>query len=399
MPILRREYSDSAPIKEHTSVGDFLDRYWLQKSAAAYLHQWQFPLSKTAVPKLCYRCDPPPCLDEDLLKHWLDICLGDNPLQYLFMGEASTSSKLHIDPGGLDLLIAPIIGEKQVTLVHRDDSELIMATVHDDDESDDDDAAATSPDGFDATHSSLTRETRLPPSRRARARARARRGSAASLQCHNVPVRSLLRLRTQSTRQNIFPGFEELAQSQAATRQYAEELAARHAARSGAADDSDTMAVALSDDDENSEEFVIEASDSPDGDSAAATDGGARPAEAEPALSRRLERHPMLAFARVWQHTLRPGEILLMPWGTFHAVRNLTATLSYHRFHLDRINLPAFYRSMVDCDAPGISHAEILWNASHGLMRVRTARAARRASHLDARARARALFFVVFLSR
>ena len=61
----------------------------------------------------------------------------------------------------------------------------------------------------------------------------------------------------------------------------------------------------------------------------------------------------MLAFARVWQHTLRPGEILLMPWGTFHAVRNLTATLSYHRFHLDRINLPAFYRSMVDCDAPG----------------------------------------------
>ena len=173
MPILRREYSDSAPIKEHTSVGDFLDRYWLQKSAAAYLHQWQFPLSKTAVPKLCYRCDPPPCLDEDLLKHWLDICLGDNPLQYLFMGEASTSSKLHIDPGGLDLLIAPIIGEKQVTLVHRDDSELIMATVHDDDESDDDDAAATSPDGFDATHSSLTRETRLPPSRRARARARA----------------------------------------------------------------------------------------------------------------------------------------------------------------------------------------------------------------------------------
>ena len=154
------------------------------------------------------------------------------------------------------------------------------------------------------------------------------------------------------------------------------------------------MAVALSDDDENSEEFVIEASDSPDGDSAAATDGGARPAEAEPALSRRLERHPMLAFARVWQHTLRPGEILLMPWGTFHAVRNLTATLSYHRFHLDRINLPAFYRSMVDCDAPGISHAEILWNASHGLMRVRTARAARRASHLDARARARAHCFL-----
>ena len=370
MPILRREYSDSAPIKEHTSVGDFLDRYWLQKSAAAYLHQWQFPLSKTAVPKLCYRCDPPPCLDEDLLKHWLDICLGDNPLQYLFMGEASTSSKLHIDPGGLDLLIAPIIGEKQVTLVHRDDSDLIMATVHDDDESDDD-AATLGSDGFDATHSSLTRETRLPRS-------------------------SLLRLRTQSTRQCIFPGFEELARSQAATREYAERLAEeRHAARGAAADDSDTMADAPTDDDAKSEEFVIEASDTPDSDSAAATGAGAPPGEAErgPAeLSQRLQRHPMLAFARVWQHTLRPGEILLMPWGTFHAVRNLTATLSYHRFHLDRINLPAFYRSMVDCDAPGIAHAEIIWNASHGLMRVRRRAPAR------ARARARLCFPRVLLS-
>ena len=74
-----------------------------------------------------------------------------------------------------------------------------MATVHDDDESDDD-TATLGPDGFDATHSALTRETRLPRS-------------------------SLLRLRTQSTRQCIFPGFEELAQSQAATREYAERLA------------------------------------------------------------------------------------------------------------------------------------------------------------------------------
>ena len=31
----------------------------------------------------------------------------------------------------------------------------------------------------------------------------------------------------------------------------------------------------------------------------------------------------------------------------------------HHRFHLDALNLPAFFRSMVDCDAPGISHAEV----------------------------------------
>ena len=58
--------------------------------------------------KLCFRCDALPCLDDNLLKHWLDICLGDNQLQYLFMGQASTYSKLHVDPGGLDLLIAPL---------------------------------------------------------------------------------------------------------------------------------------------------------------------------------------------------------------------------------------------------------------------------------------------------
>ena len=108
VPILRREYCDSAPIKEHTTLGAFLDDHWLRGDAGAYLHQWQFPLSKTAVPKLCFRCDALPCLDDNLLKHWLDICLGDNPLQYLFMGQASTYSKLHVDPGGLDLLIAPL---------------------------------------------------------------------------------------------------------------------------------------------------------------------------------------------------------------------------------------------------------------------------------------------------
>ena len=43
----------------------------------------------------------------------------------LFMGGAGTFSKLHVDPGGLDLLIAPLVGCKEVTLVHRDDAELV----------------------------------------------------------------------------------------------------------------------------------------------------------------------------------------------------------------------------------------------------------------------------------
>ena len=71
-------------------------------------------------------------LEPDLLVHWLERTRGASPLQYLFMGSGGTNSKLHVDPGGLDLVIAPLVGWKEVTLVHREDAELVGAMCDDD---------------------------------------------------------------------------------------------------------------------------------------------------------------------------------------------------------------------------------------------------------------------------
>ena len=81
-----------------------------------------------------------------------------------------------------------------------------------------------------------------------------------------------------------------------------------------------------------------------------------------------LHRFPLLANARIWKTTVCPGEILLMPEGTFHQCRNATDCLSYSRFHLDTLNLPAFIQSFLDGDAPEIDHATILWNAAKELL-------------------------------
>jgi len=81
-----------------------------------------------------------------------------------------------------------------------------------------------------------------------------------------------------------------------------------------------------------------------------------------------FHRFPMLANARVWKTTVGPGEILLMPEGTYHQCRNKTDCLSYSRFHLDTLNLPSFIQSLLDNDAPEIDHATILWNACKDLM-------------------------------
>ena len=68
---------------------------------------------------------------------------------------------------------------------------------------------------------------------------------------------------------------------------------------------------------------------------------------------------------------LRPGDIALLPAGTYHAVRNMSTCLSYHRMHLDRINLQRLYKSFVVHDAlhsHGIPHRRILWNAAHSII-------------------------------
>ena len=38
--------------------------------------------------------------------------------------------------------------------------------------------------------------------------------------------------------------------------------------------------------------------------------------------SMKLSDYPMLAFNRLWRVTIQPGDILFMPAGTYHAVRN-----------------------------------------------------------------------------
>lgn len=43
-----------------------------------------------------------------------------------------------------------------------------------------------------------------------------------------------------------------------------------------------------------------------------------------------------------------------MPEGTLHAVRNLTPALSFHRFHLDTVNLGGFWRALVDGDSASL---------------------------------------------
>lgn len=47
--------------------------------------------------------------------------------------------------------------------------------------------------------------------------------------------------------------------------------------------------------------------------------------------SMNFEELPMMAFARMWKTKLRPGEVLVLPHGTFQQCRNVTACLSYAR--------------------------------------------------------------------
>ncbi|KAJ0402245.1 hypothetical protein P43SY_008237 [Pythium insidiosum] len=218
VPVLEKNYEDTNPIKTHLPLGYYVRNYWEKGKADYYMHQWQFPLTPKANKALCYKCTELPVLGDNLLLYWLDAVRGDNPLQYFFMGQRSTTSRMHQDPGGLDITIAPIVGTKRVTMLHR--------------------AAAK----LDSVH--------------------------AHVNFHDVDLNAI----------------------------------------------------------------------------------------------------PLLAFMPAWRVDVSPGQILYMPEGTFHACENITACLSYHRFHVDNVNMPGFLASFMAQDGPGINHAEILWNATHDVM-------------------------------
>lgn len=218
VPVIERNYEESNPIKTHLVLSHYVKNYWEQGKAEYYMHQWQFPLNPKVAKALCYKCEELPVIGDNLLLYWLDAVRGDNPLQYFFMGQNSTNSRMHQDPGGLDITIAPIVGTKRVSMLHR--SAMKLDSVHE------------------------------------------------TVNFHDVDLNS----------------------------------------------------------------------------------------------------SPLLAFLPAWQVDIKPGQILFMPEGTFHACENITACLSYHRFHVDSVNLPGFLASFLAQDSPSINHAEILWNAAHDLM-------------------------------
>lgn len=155
----------------------------------------------------------------DLLRLWHDHkqFLGDSPYQYIFMGNKGTMSKLHTDRGGLMITIAPIVGEKEVVLVHRADGSTSLYDL---------DGDLEKPD---------------------------------------------------------------------------------------------------------------------------------------------LHHFPLIPTARVWKTVVKPGEILIIPQGTYHQCRNVTPCLSYSRFFLDDVNLNAFLQSYFDRDALDLDHEDLLWNVCYEL--------------------------------
>ena len=141
VPILKKNYNEYKPIAGKLLANTFIENCWPKDGKILgdsektgpqthahmlYLHQWQFPLSETAKGNLCGRGRSVPLpndiMGEDLLKFYLED-LQDNPFQYIFMGHEGTMSKLHSDNGGLEVSIAPIVGEKECVLVHRSDGE------------------------------------------------------------------------------------------------------------------------------------------------------------------------------------------------------------------------------------------------------------------------------------
>eukprot|EP00939_MAST-03C_sp_MAST-3C-sp1_P000907 g907.t1 len=219
-------------------MSTFLEKTWRRNNATAtedkdvdkgmYLHQWQYMTSRSGRKRLKDACNRVTglgdILEHDILSHWVKSSpkgrATHNPLQYIFMGNETTGTHIHRDNGGLCIMIAPVVGEKEVITMHR-------------------------ADGYT--------------------------GSATGLLPKNI--------------------------------------------------------------------FDVD-----------------------------LAENPLLMFNRLWRVVVRPGEVLVLPAGTYHAVRNRSPCFSVHRVHLDVVNMPLFLQSFSLLEECEIDHSQILWNAAHGIM-------------------------------
>jgi hypothetical protein len=140
-PIARNGYSGSQLEKGETmKVADYMRRYWPltnKKEQCPYLAQWEF---SAAVIDADDEDGDMNGEEEKGMRsfHWklstvpTDVVGTDffslsniNPYQYLFVGGPGTNSTVHNDLGGMTIFIVGMVGEKSVTLIHRDDEALM----------------------------------------------------------------------------------------------------------------------------------------------------------------------------------------------------------------------------------------------------------------------------------
>ena len=130
VPILERNYDDRKPVTQTFSVETFVNKLDGPNGSHFYLHQWQFSNEDRASAQMCVGKRKSVPLPNDIVQEDLAeiVYEGISPYQYLFWGGRESMSRLHNDPGGLDITIAPIIGEKECIMVHREDEHYLYGS-------------------------------------------------------------------------------------------------------------------------------------------------------------------------------------------------------------------------------------------------------------------------------
>ncbi|KAH9253581.1 hypothetical protein BASA81_008417 [Batrachochytrium salamandrivorans] len=86
-----------------------------------------------------------------------------------------------------------------------------------------------------------------------------------------------------------------------------------------------------------------------------------------------ISKHPQSLLLRAWECVIQPGEVLAIPPRTFHAVENLTAVVSYSRFHVTCEDLPEWLRSFIMFDSPTLPHEDTIRNAAQWFLQASSA--------------------------